>query len=70
MRLFAFGEVYLSHDKFVKPLNPNMHTAVLAPLIPIRNIYGMSSIAVEEQQVRGYSTKIGGQTMMRAGMHR
>jgi hypothetical protein len=25
MGLFVFNEIYLSHDKFVKPLNPNVH---------------------------------------------
>ena len=36
MEEFIFVEFCISRDKVVKPLNANVHTACIAPAIPIR----------------------------------
>jgi hypothetical protein len=39
MEEFIFVEFCIAHDKVVKPLNANVHTACIAPAIPIRNTW-------------------------------
>ena len=56
MKLFVFSEIYLSHEKFVKPLNRNVHVG--SPLFDAIKTLSIQLSGIEEGRKYGCPGRI------------